>query len=111
MDLVRASEPEVSGSYCHFQDITDFTQTLLGKNGNSSLRAQQTGGKQKSRVLSLRILETTTHLLKGCTALKKKKALKSRVKNAYSADLLGDGLGTCPAPRATQRDVTVGRFL
>lgn len=32
----------------------------------------------------------------------KQKCLKSRVKNAYSTDLLGDGLGTCPAPWATQ---------
>lgn len=29
MDFVRASESAVSGSYCHFQGITDFTQTQV----------------------------------------------------------------------------------
>lgn len=45
MDFVRASESAVSGSYCHFQGITNFTQTQVAcesfslgeKSGNSRL--------------------------------------------------------------------------
>lgn len=52
------------------------------KNGNSRLTwashvPNRLGENKKSIVLSLRILETTTHLLKGCTALKKSFEIKS----------------------------------
>lgn len=49
MDLVRASEPEVSGSYCYFQGMTDFTQTHLGKKWEFQATCPTDWGKTKKQ--------------------------------------------------------------
>lgn len=48
MDFVRASTPAVSGSCCHFQGTTDFTQTQVACEGRHASACEffSFGGKK-----------------------------------------------------------------
>lgn len=49
MDFVRASTSAVSGSCCHFQGITDFTQTQVACEGRHACACESFSLGEKKR--------------------------------------------------------------